>query len=47
MGQDSEDSVVFETPTTLSKRWRCSVDKAAKIVEPYRGRVGFVDLGRL
>jgi hypothetical protein len=39
----SAELIVF-TPTEIAKRWKCSRDKAVRIVKPYVGQ-GVIDLG--
>jgi len=39
------DEHEFQPISKLAKRWGVSEDKAASMVEPYRGRSGLLDLG--
>jgi hypothetical protein len=41
----STTPVVFFSVAAISQRWGVGLDKTARVLEPYRGRVGFLDLG--
>ena len=36
---------VYFSPSAIAARWDCSVDKVSRILESYRGKEGFMDLG--
>jgi hypothetical protein len=36
---------VFSTAEVIAKRWDCSEDKVARVLEKYRGEIGFMDQG--
>lgn len=35
----------YYSPAAIAERWRCSVDKVSRVLEAYRGKDGFMDLG--
>lgn len=36
---------LYLSPSVIATRWACSTDKVSRILEAYRGRPGFLDLG--
>jgi hypothetical protein len=39
------DAIQYFSVSAIAERWQCSTDKAARMLENFRGEEGFLDLG--
>jgi hypothetical protein len=39
------DALQYFSVSAIAERWQCSTDKAARMLENFRGEQGFLDLG--